>query len=701
MSLLPALRQELTLLPAPSAIDGAPAWTLHDPARNLFFRLDWLAYEILSRWHLDAPETILQAIRSETTIDPEPADFEQVLEFLAVNELLQRHDAASTDFFVRQQRRGRLGPLQWLLHHYLFFRVPLLRPDSWLARTQAWVAPFYTRTFFLLTLAALAVGLVETSRQWERYLATLVDTFTWQGLATFGLTLIIVKFLHELGHAYTAKRFGCRVPVMGVAFLVMFPVAYTDVNEVWKLTHRRQRLAVGAAGILTELAIAAWSTLAWALLPEGHFKTAAFLLATTTWINTVLINASPFLRFDGYFLLSDWLDMPNLHARAFALGRWRLREALFRLGDPMPEILPQALRRRLLVFAYGVWVYRLVVFSGIAMLVYKYFPKPLGPFLAGVEIVWFILMPIFHELAVWRRRMSSIFKSSRSYLTLLGVALGVTLLLLPLDRRIHAQAIFKPQEVHPVVSAGDAMIAQMPVADGQPVKAGQVLFQLRAGEAAYRAEQARSKRARLEWQLQAGDVSDDYRKSRDVLREEAAKVQAELQGLQGELQRHAPTAPHDGVFFLAQPDLRPGVWVRKNEPLGLVANMRTWQVEAYLGEADLQRLHVGDQGRFYSETPGRLDVPVRVVRIDTDATRALPSPMLASVHGGAIPVRQQNRQLIPDTAVYRITLQPEGGHEPEGMRELRGRLVVQGEARAVLQDFLQSAMALWVREAGF
>ena len=128
--------------------------------------------------------------------------------------------------------------------------------------------------------------------------------------AAYGVTLIGVKILHELGHGFTAKRYGCRVPTMGVAFLVMWPVAYTDTNEVWRLTSRRQRLHVAAAGIVTELAIALWATLLWVLLPDGPVRMGAFLLSSSTWISTLLVNASPFMRFDGYFLLADALHVP-------------------------------------------------------------------------------------------------------------------------------------------------------------------------------------------------------------------------------------------------------------------------------------------------------------------------------------------------------------------------------------------------------
>src|SRR3569832_36493 len=406
MSTLPALREELTLYAGPAAGNGAPTWSLLDPTRNQFFRIDWLTFEILSRWDMDDPQAIAASIRRDTTLDIEKSDLEQVLKFLSDNELLRRSTSQGAQWLHTMASKRRQAFAQTLLHHNQFYRIPLIRPDGWHTRTQRYTDPLYSKCFLWITLVALLLGLVEVSRQWEQFTATLIDTFSWQGLLSYALALICIKFLHELGHAYTAKRYGCRVPTMGVAFLVLFPVAYTDVNEVWNLPEKRQRIAVSGAGIITELVIAAWATLAWTLLPDGSFKNAAFLLATTTWVSTIMINGSPFMRFDGYFLLSDWLNMPNLHARTFALARWRLREWLFGLGEPKPEVIGIRRERGIILYGWITWTYRLVVFGGIAALVYHVFPKPLGPMLAAIEVTWFIAAPVWSELKAWRMRIT-------------------------------------------------------------------------------------------------------------------------------------------------------------------------------------------------------------------------------------------------------------------------------------------------------
>jgi len=698
---LPALREELALYPGPVAGSGAPTWSLYDPVRNLFFRIDWLTFEILSRWHLDDPRAILSAVEKETTIQPEEEDLVGVARFLSENELVQRHDAEGTAWYQEQAKKRRSSLGTSLLHHYLFFRLPLWRPNTWLERMSPRVSPLFTRSFLVLTLLALFGGLIEASRQWDGFVSTLVDTFSWRGMAGYFITLVCVKFLHELGHAFTAKRYGCRVPTMGVAFLVMFPMAYTDVNEAWKLSDRRQRLAVGAAGILTELAIAAWATLAWAMLPDGSLRGAAFLLATTTWISTLIINASPFLRFDGYFLLMDWLDMPNLHQRAFALAKWRLREGLFGLKEPQPEHLPAHRHRGILIFAYLIWVYRLIVFGGIAILVYAFFPKPLGPFLAAVEVGWFILLPIWREIKEWRARLPVIVKSPRTRLTLTLLGLFLIVAFVPWDQRVRSQGLLRPAEHFPLVAPGAARVKAMPVGNAQVVLAGQTLIELEVPDLGFQGEAASARAANLQWQSNAAGVDPKLREQQQVIEAARGKVGAELAGIREEQGRYTPTAPFAGRFYVTHPDLQPGAWIGKNEKLGVLADTSRWRVETYLPEVELNRIAIGDSGHFYSETPDVADLPVRVERIDHDSTRVLPDGILASTRGGELLVRERGRYIVPEKALYRVTLSLSADYAPGTPQILRGKVVLYGTPKAFMAEFTRAAAALFVREAGF
>ena len=287
----------------------------------------------------------------------------------------------------------------------------------------------FTRKVLIAILALCLTGIFLAVRQWDVFLNTFVDKLTWSGLLGYAVALIFAKALHEMAHALTATRYGVRVAHMGIAMVVLYPMLYTDTSESWKLSKPQQRLAIASAGIIAELTLAGLATLGWSLAPEGSVKSALFFLATTSWVLTLAINVSPFMRFDGYFILSDMLDIPNLHERSGALARTWLRRFLLGLNDPWPERLPGHGNAFLIVFAVLTWLYRLVVFFGIALLVYHFFFKLLGVVLFVLELMVFIVRPVWSELKIWYVRRGEI-KAQRKRFgwLLLGVLLIAALI---------------------------------------------------------------------------------------------------------------------------------------------------------------------------------------------------------------------------------------------------------------------------------
>jgi putative peptide zinc metalloprotease protein len=709
---LPALREELALHPGPALADGQPSWTLHDPLRNRFFRIDWPGFEILCRWSLGAPQAIADDIAAHTTLATTAEDVQDFALFLQRSELLvvAPGQAAAMAAHLRQSQGHWLS---WLLHHYLFFRVPLCKPDGWLGRCLPLVAPLYTRGFALLTLAALALGLVLVGRDWARFTATLQETFNWQGVLGYGLALLVVKTLHEFGHAFTAKRYGCRVPAMGVAVMLMLPVAYTDTNEVWKLRARRQRLAVAGAGVLTELTIAAWATLAWAVLPEGLPKGIAFMLATTTWVATLAINTSPFMRFDGYFLLSDALDMPNLHGRSFALARWHLRERLFGLGLEPPEFFSRARTAALIGFAYATWLYRLVLFLGIALLVYHFFFKLLGVALFAVEIAWFVLLPLVRELREWpallRQRAPAgapggpahradprhVRRSAWMLLLVLG------LVCLPWPSRPSASGWLRPAESVGVYAPAGAQLRQLAGGDGTRVRAGDVLLVLDAPELQWRNQRAQARLQAMRRQAERAGVDAAQRPNLQLLRQQLQTAEAELASIATELALYQPRAPFDGVLRNVAPDLQAGQWVAARERLQTLVQADAWLVETYLDEDAVRRIRVGDTGQFLADGGAGPNLRLQVQQIEQDATRVLEHGVLAAQAGGSVLTRELQRRLVPERAVYRVVLRAEAPPAAAAAQGWRGQVVLHGSWEVPALAWLRAAVVVLWRELGF
>ncbi|SDY03876.1 putative peptide zinc metalloprotease protein [Allochromatium warmingii] len=475
---LPPLREDLKLFAVGTNRDGSPAWVIQDPISNAFYRIGWLEFELLARWDLANPEAILASTHAETLLDPSRDELAHLHAFLLQHQLLEQRDPAYKQALITRLREQRTNRVKWLIHNYLFFRLPLLYPAQTLQRLLPWLSWIFSRTTVLIVLLLGVIGLALTARQWDVFTSSFVDTLSPSGIFGYLIALAITKSLHELGHALTATLYGLRVAHMGIAFVVMWPMLYTDTGEAWRLAQSRQRLAIASAGILTELAIAAFATLAWNLTDDGDLKQALFFLATTSWVLSLALNASPFMRFDGYFILSDWLDLPNLHERAFALARVALRNTLFDFGDPDPEYFAPSRRRALIVFAWLTWLYRLIVFIGIAVAVYLLFFKLLGLILFAIELLWFILFPIWRELTVWHQRRAEI-RLSRRVFWLVLIAGLMLLAVWPWQTVVHGPGYAHPEQMHAIYSPLPAQLLAAPPELGA-VTAGQSLFVLEA-----------------------------------------------------------------------------------------------------------------------------------------------------------------------------------------------------------------------------
>jgi putative peptide zinc metalloprotease protein len=697
----PKLREDLTLYPGPTASNGYPTWTLHDPARNQYFSIDWMTFEVVSRMGLGSFEAISDSVSKETTLEIDEDVIKNIIAFLDENELIQRHDDVENALIQNRRDAREKSWFESLLHGYLFFRVPLLKPDQWLDRILPYFSFLFRSSFLKLTFVAFLMGLVGVYQQWEFFRGTLIDTFSLHGLMRYGLALIGIKFIHELGHALVAKKNGCRVPTMGLAFLVMWPVAYTDVTESWKLNSHQKRLQIAGAGIATELALGAWALLCWVIFPQNELRSLFFFAATTSIATTLAVNASPFMRFDGYFLLCDVLGMPNLHSRSFAYARWWFRKNLLSLDVEAPESFNQGRHRFVIGFAVVTMLYRLVVFTGIAILVYHYFFKALGLIMFGVEIWFFVLRPVWNEIIFWRKHLNENSKNEESPPVYTWFFWIIVILFIPLDVTVNSQGILKAEKNFSVITFQSSQVVKLPPPIGTKVQEGDVLMELSSLELEQKINLSKNKLLSLNKQLISSGFDKETLSQRSVLREEFKSAQETLNGLEKEKERLKPLAPFNGEIVDVDPDLFLNEWLSKNTPLVSMIDPKHWVVDCYITEADLKRIDLKNIGWFEPDAAGVPHYKLSVMSIDRDASKIVNDGSLASTNGGEVVVRMQNNKPIPENAIYHVRLKVDHLHEKVSTGYLRGHVVILAWPKSLMGDVIKNTLANLIREASF
>jgi putative peptide zinc metalloprotease protein len=698
---LPPLREELRLLPAAVNHDGSPAWMVQDPVNNRFFRIGWLDFEVLLRWTEGNARAVADSVSAETTLSADESDVGALLAFLEQHSLLKADTPQAADRLRKRALLLKQDPYDWLLHHYLFFRVPLVRPQLWLAKLLPFLAWVFTPAALFAIVGLTLTGIFLAARQWETFASTVVDHLTWSGLLGYSLALVFAKTLHEMGHALTATRYGVRVAHMGVAVLVMFPMLYTDTGESWKLTRPRQRLAIASAGIIAELALAGLATLAWSLAPEGSFKNAMFFLATTSWALTVLLNASPFMRFDGYFILTDLVDFPNLHERSGALARTWLRRSLLGFDEPWPERTPGLGNTLLIGFALATWFYRLIVFLGIALLVYYFFFKVLGIFLLGVELVWFIARPVATELRIWRKRRAEI-RSNRKVTALALLVALFMLAVLPWQTHVHGVGWVHPERQQQIYSPLAGKLTALP--NEGAVKQGQVVFALESPDLQISEKRAGSLATARATELLGLSGLPGGEERRSQVQTQQDLFLAEVRLFEGEQSRMQLAAPFSGVLSDLDPLLAVGVWVQPRQPLAVVLDPARWVVETYVPEAEITRVRVGDTARVHFGLRSAKVLTGSVQEVDAARTAALPHSMLDASTGGPIatlkPSAEERRpERAPRDALYRVRIRLDGA--PPGQQMMLATVVISGEGHAWLPAIFSRVAAVAIRESGF
>lgn len=551
-------------------------------------------------------------------------------------------------------------------------RFPLYDPDAVLQRMMPFMRPLFGWAGLLLWFGVLAIGLLMAAMHWREFSDGMLDqVFSIDNLLIMWLAFPLVKVLHEFGHGLAVKARGGQVHEMGVMLLLFMPVPYVDASFASAFEDKRWRMLVGAAGMMTELFIAALAMIAWVWLDPGFERALAYNIILITGISTLLFNGNPFLRYDGYYILSDWLEIPNLGQRSNEYLGYLINRYLFGVQDMKSPVVARGEARWFVFYSITSFAYRMFMMVTIVLVIASQFFL-FGVLMAIWAVVNMLLMPVFKNLkylAASPRLRTLRGRAIATSTVVIGTAL-LALFAVPAPSYTRAQGVAWAPEEAQVRANVDGFVEQVAIRTGSAVAKGQALIATRDPVLLAREAAAASELQELQARHTAAAVSN--RVHAHILEQQTAHARVALDAARKRLDELHVLAPSSGTLVLTDEESLPGRFVQRGELLGFVTGdeLRTVRVVVRQAAADKVREGTVAVEVRPAEALSRT-IEARVLRTLPGATEQLPSMTLSLQGGGDIaldPNAQDEGRALEKLFIVDLEVPPGSGLKLLGSR---------------------------------
>jgi len=624
---------------------------VHDPATNQFYRLNPIAHEFVGL--LDGKRTIEQvwevSLGRHGDEAPTQQEVIQLIGQLHNANLLSVDASPETEQLLRRGRERLKKKAISQAMGIMYFRVRLFNPDALLTWIEPLMRPILNRWGFIGWCAFLAFALAQLAPAWSRLGSQFEGVIAPSNWGWMIVVFIVTKAIHELGHGVILKRFGGQVPEFGIMLLVLFPAPFVDASASWALASKWRRIAVGAGGMIFELFTASVAALVWLNTQDGQLlHQLAYNAMFIASVSTILFNANPLMRFDGYYILSDLIEVPNLMQRSQNMIKHYFKRYAYGLTSESPPTSSPAEAWILTVYGVLAIAYRIFLFFSITLFVMgrlfaiglilaiwtaaMWFVLPIGKF-----IHWLASSPVLNE-----KRPRAIGMSAAMIGGALLIVGGV-----PIPDWRKASGVVEPIAQSGVFFGAPGFVVEAHATPGERVAEGDPIVALENRELRSRLRGTRAERRRIDSLLRQATERQPAAVGPYEKRLEALDAQIEF--LERRIAALVVRAPHDGVFVGPDPGGLIGAYVEEGQAIGqivedqsprIVATLdqleNSWVIRAREGE-----LPVEAQLRFVSRAPAVVDA--RIERIIPAGQVQLPHGALGYAGGGSIQTDPQDQ----------------------------------------------------------
>ena len=678
-------------------------YVLHDAITGRHHRFNPATYYILSL--MDGYRTVSQIWDAAMThLGDDAPDQNAVINLLSqlhAADLLQSDITSDSAEVFERFTKNQKKEWKSRLSNPMYARFPLWDPDDFLKRTLPFVEPVFSWVGGLVWLLVVGWASLQLGTHWEELTAPgLSAVLEPKGALIMILVYPVVKLIHELGHAYSTRVFGGEVHELGVMLLVLMPVPYVDASASSSFGNPRKRMLVGAAGVLVELFLASIALLIWIEIAPGIVRTVLWNVMLVGGISTLFFNANPLLRFDGYYVVADFLEIPNFASRANQYLAYLFQHYVLGLPERRKQNMAPGERTWFVLYGTTSWVYRLSITLGIAFYLAGQF------FFIGVLLaIWGVVMQLGIPTVRGIVRLKQDPRVPDRVLRVLAgggaaaTALVLLIFVVPIPSWTTAEGVIWLPEKSQIRAGTDGFVVGLRKAPDSAVETGQALIDthdpIRAAELAV--IEARLREARGRW----GQEREENLVGAEIVEEELLSLEAELRDARAEAQRALLRSPAAGRFVVPEAQNLQGRFVRRGELVAYVADLEAPTVRTIVSEDDMPAVrdrttHVNVR---LSERGGVV-YAARIDRMVPAATNELPSLALGAQGGGAIAVDGREESGLKTTRpFFELDLGLPDGADVAG---IGGRVYVrfEHEAEPLAPRVARAARRLFMEELG-
>jgi len=625
--------------------NNIPYYIIQDPISHQFFKITQKAYNFIAK--IDGKRNV-EAIWQETLqYNPQNLLTQQevinLLIHLHQKNLLYFKGRVNATEIAKRVKKRELEQLKQKLLSFFYLHIPLFNPNKILNKLRFVIDIIYSKFGLFIWLIVFFLGVNEVIENFSKIYDNSLQFFGAKNIISIYIAIFILKFFHELSHAFSIKKFGGNVTEMGIMLLILTPLPYVDTSEAYLFTSKTQRIISSLAGILSDLFFASIAAIIWANTNSLDIKAVAFYIMFFGSISSLFFNGNPLLKFDAYYILSDIVEIPNLYEKSKRLifnfvEKYFFKKEVFDVANNLKE--------KMILFFYAILSFLYKIFITIAIVVYvssKVFA--LGVIFALISLYIWIINPLIKYIQ-YINHISNYEKKERILITsLLFLIILISLFLIPLPNTIKSQGVILDKDSLNLYTQNEAYLKNIYIKNAKFVNKDKILLEFENKNLSLKLQKLQSKLTQTKYLIQ--ELKNRANINIYSLQKSIKAIYKEINYIKEKIKNLKVYAPKEGVFIANEIEYKKNNLFLRGEKIAQIYPLKRFEFNAIIPQEDAYKIFSNKnykvEIKLLNDTK-KILIPKNVIVLPFQKSK-LPSLSLSHLVGGEVVTNKKNKAI--------------------------------------------------------